>query len=74
MLNPYSSRYWEKSSYRPGKTPHSLDKQFVRDYLIAIGWNKEPPPPHLSQEVIQATAERYREAYSRITGRSIALD
>lgn len=71
LLTPDSSRYWEQSEYRPGETPHSLDKQFVRDYLISIGWNKEPPPPHLSAEVIQATTERYLQAYSRLTGRSL---
>jgi phosphoribosylaminoimidazole-succinocarboxamide synthase len=72
LLTPDSSRYWEKSSYLPGEAPRSLDKQFVRDYLMSIGWNKEPPPPHLSESVIQATADRYLQAYSRITGQSLS--
>lgn len=72
LLTPDSSRYWEKSSYRPGQTPHTFDKQFIRDYLTAAGWNKEPPAPHLSTEVILATTERYLHAYQRLTGRALA--
>jgi phosphoribosylaminoimidazole-succinocarboxamide synthase len=73
LLTPDSSRYWDKSSYCPGRTPHSFDKQFVRDYLIASGWNKEPPAPKLSADVIGATSERYLLAYRLLTGREISI-
>lgn len=70
-LTPDSSRYWEASLYKPGQSQPSFDKQFVRDWLEATGWNKQPPPPHLPEEVVQKTAEKYREAYRRITGQEL---
>ncbi|MEL0585101.1 MAG: phosphoribosylaminoimidazolesuccinocarboxamide synthase [Candidatus Thiodiazotropha sp. (ex. Lucinoma kazani)] len=68
VLTPDSSRFWPASSYRPGSSPPSFDKQFVRDYLEALDWNKTPPGPELPQQVIDKTAEKYREAETRLTG------
>lgn len=65
-LTPDSSRFWPLDQYRPGSTPPSLDKQPVRDLLDAMGWDKQPPPPPLTPEVIQETSERYREAFARL--------
>lgn len=70
ILTPDSSRYWLKKEYDEGRLV-SLDKQFVRDYLEATGWNKEPPPPALPQEVIQKTSERYLQAYKMLTGKDL---
>jgi len=70
-LTPDSSRYWDAEAYGAGSLV-PLDKQFVRNYLIQIGWNREPPPPVLPAEVVAATRERYREAYRRLTGREPA--
>ena len=67
-LTPDSSRFWPLDRYRPGGPQPSFDKQPLRDWLEASGWNKEPPPPDLPDEVVQATAARYREAYRRLTG------
>jgi len=69
VLTPDSSRFWPADQYRPGISPPSFDKQFVRDYLESIGWNKQPPAPELPQEIIDKTAEKYREAERRLTGR-----
>jgi phosphoribosylaminoimidazole-succinocarboxamide synthase len=66
-LTPDSSRFWEGTLYEPGHSQPSFDKQFVRDWLEASGWNKEPPAPHLPEDVVTRTAEKYREAYRRIT-------
>ena len=68
VLTPDSSRFWPADSYKPGANPPSYDKQFVRDYLESIGWNKQPPAPKLPPEVIAKTAEKYREALTRLTG------
>jgi phosphoribosylaminoimidazole-succinocarboxamide synthase len=68
VLTPDSSRFWPADSYQPGANPPSYDKQFVRDYLESIGWNKKPPAPKLPPEVIAKTAEKYREALTRLTG------
>jgi len=68
LLTPDSSRFWEASQYRAGKSQPSYDKQPVRDWLSQSGWNKEPPAPTLPPEVVSATAKRYREAYGRLTG------
>jgi phosphoribosylaminoimidazole-succinocarboxamide synthase len=68
VLTPDSSRFWPADSYRPGANPPSYDKQYVRDYLESIGWNKQPPAPRLPAEVIAKTAEKYREALTRLTG------
>jgi phosphoribosylaminoimidazole-succinocarboxamide synthase len=70
-LTPDSSRYWDSSLYRAGASPPSFDKQFVRDFLIAAGWDREPPGPELPEEVVRGTSERYVEAYRRITGQAL---
>jgi phosphoribosylaminoimidazole-succinocarboxamide synthase len=67
-LTPDSSRFWELAGWAPGKSQPSYDKQFVRDWLMASGWDKKSPPPELPQEIIEKTAARYEEAYERITG------
>lgn len=66
VLTPDSSRYWEKESYRIGESPKSYDKQFVRDYLNDIKWNKTPPPPALPNDIIEKTAGKYRQIYEII--------
>jgi phosphoribosylaminoimidazole-succinocarboxamide synthase len=68
-LTPDSSRFWPADGYQPGGAQPSFDKQFVRDYLERIGWNKQPPGPELPADVVAATSEKYREAFRRITGR-----
>jgi phosphoribosylaminoimidazole-succinocarboxamide synthase len=70
-LTPDSSRFWPASQYSPGKAQPSFDKQYVRDYLEQSGWNKQPPAPALPPDVIEATREKYREAYQRITGHAL---
>jgi phosphoribosylaminoimidazole-succinocarboxamide synthase len=70
MFTPDSSRFWPVDSYHPGKPQASFDKQYVRDYLEYIGWNKQPPAPQLPLEIAQQTAEKYREAYQRLTDSS----
>jgi phosphoribosylaminoimidazole-succinocarboxamide synthase len=72
VLTPDSSRFWPADIYRPGATPPSFDKQPVRDYLDGLEWDKKPPPPPLPREVVEATSQRYVDAYERITGRSFA--
>jgi len=71
LCTPDSSRFWPADGYEPGRSQPSFDKQPVRDWLIASGWNKEPPPPVLPAEVVEGTAERYREAFRRLTGREL---
>ncbi|MCB1957014.1 MAG: phosphoribosylaminoimidazolesuccinocarboxamide synthase [Rhodocyclaceae bacterium] len=70
-LTPDSSRFWPADSYREGSSPPSFDKQYVRDYLETLDWNKKAPGPVLPQEVIAGTAAKYAEAYTRLTGRTI---
>ena len=70
-LTPDSSRFWPADGYRPGGPQPSFDKQFVRDYLEKIRWNKQPPVPSLPDEVIEKTREKYVEAYRRLTGREL---
>lgn len=70
VLTPDSSRFWPADGYTPGRSQPSFDKQFVRDWLDASGWDHEPPPPDLPTEVVAKTALKYREAYERITGES----
>ena len=65
---PDSSRFWPLDGYEPGGAQPSFDKQFVRDWLDASGWDREPPPPNLPADVIDKTAAKYREAYERVTG------
>jgi phosphoribosylaminoimidazole-succinocarboxamide synthase len=68
-FTPDSSRFWPAASYRPGASPPSLDKQFIRDWLERSGWNKTPPAPELPTDVVRGTRERYLEAFRKITGR-----
>jgi phosphoribosylaminoimidazole-succinocarboxamide synthase len=68
LLTPDSSRYWDAAQYRPGGPQPSFDKQFVRDYLESLGWNKEPPAPVLPDPVVQGTSARYLEAWHRLAG------
>ena len=68
VLTPDSSRFWPMESYAPGTSPPSYDKQFVRDYLETLEWDKRPPPPPVPTEVTEATAAKYREALERLTG------
>jgi phosphoribosylaminoimidazole-succinocarboxamide synthase len=70
VLTPDSSRFWDGERYAPGSSPPSFDKQFVRDFVAASGWNKEPPAPRLPDEVITGTRDRYVAAYERLTGRA----
>jgi phosphoribosylaminoimidazole-succinocarboxamide synthase len=71
VMTPDSSRYWPKDSYRPGGPQISFDKQFVRDYLEAIKWNKQPPVPSLPDDVVARTREKYLDAFRRLTGREL---
>lgn len=71
LLTPDSSRFWPMKSYSVGRSQQSFDKQPLRDWLEASGWNKEPPPPELPPEVIAQTADRYRAAYRLLTGKTI---
>ena len=66
-LTPDSSRFWPADSYAEGSNPPSFDKQFVRDWLESTGWNKEPPAPAVPADVTQKTADKYREALTRLT-------
>jgi len=70
-LTPDSSRFWPADQYSPGKAQPSFDKQYVRDYLEEIGWNKKPPAPALPPSVVTATQGKYREAYQRVTGHAL---
>jgi phosphoribosylaminoimidazole-succinocarboxamide synthase len=68
VLTPDSSRFWPAASYQPGVTPPSFDKQFVRDWATASGWDKKPPAPELPADVVEQTRAKYVEAYERVTG------
>ena len=70
-LTPDSSRFWPLDGYTPGGAQKSFDKQFVRDYLLSIRWDKKPPAPNLPAEVIRKTSEKYVEAYERLTGKKL---
>ena len=70
-LTPDSSRFWPAEGYQPGRAQPSFDKQYVRDYLERIGWNKQPPGPDLPPEVVDATRAKYREAYRQLTGHEL---
>ncbi len=72
-LTPDSSRFWPVDGYAPGGAQKSFDKQFVRDYLLSIRWDKKPPAPNLPAEVIQKTSEKYREAFERLTGKKLDI-
>ena len=71
VLTPDSSRFWPADQYQPGRAQPSFDKQYVRDYLESIHWNKQPPAPALPDEVARRTGEKYKEAYRALTGRSL---
>ena len=71
MFTPDSSRFWDASEYQPGRAQKSFDKQFLREWLETLDWDKTYPAPQLPQEIIDKTAEKYRECYSRITGKEI---
>ena len=71
MLTPDSSRFWPRDQYAPGGAQPSFDKQFVRDYLEAIRWNKQPPVPSLPDDVVRKTREKYVEAFRRLTGQEL---
>ena len=71
LLTPDSSRFWDAEGYNPGRSQPNFDKQFVRDWLDAQGWNHEPPAPELPGDVAQRTTQRYREAYARLTGENL---
>jgi phosphoribosylaminoimidazole-succinocarboxamide synthase len=71
LLTPDSSRFWPKDDYGPGGSQKSFDKQFLRDYLLSIKWDKNPPAPQLPKEIIQKTREKYLEAYERLVGRRL---
>ncbi|MGB2694637.1 MAG: phosphoribosylaminoimidazolesuccinocarboxamide synthase [Dehalococcoidia bacterium] len=71
MLTPDSSRFWDAKTYQPGTHQEPFDKQYVRDYLLASDWNREPPAPSLPPDVIDETSQRYRELYSRLTGKDL---
>lgn len=72
VLTPDSSRFWPADGWEPGTTPPSFDKQPLRDFLSGLGWDKQPPPPALPDDVVAATSERYASAYERVTGRVLA--
>jgi phosphoribosylaminoimidazole-succinocarboxamide synthase len=72
VMTPDSSRYWPKDQYNPGRAQPSFDKQFVRDYLEQIRWNKQPPVPSLPDDVVMKTREKYVEAFRRLSGRELA--
>ncbi|MGB9578222.1 MAG: phosphoribosylaminoimidazolesuccinocarboxamide synthase, partial [Halothiobacillaceae bacterium] len=67
VLTPDSSRFWPLDTYAPGKSPESFDKQFVRDWLETLDWDKTPPGPELPAEIVERTASKYREALQRLT-------
>lgn len=71
LLTPDSSRFWDQADYQPGRSQPNFDKQFVRDWLIAQDWDREPPAPALPDDIVAKTSERYLEAYFRITGEKL---
>jgi phosphoribosylaminoimidazole-succinocarboxamide synthase len=73
VLTPDSSRFWEAAAWKPGGAQPSFDKQFVRDYLESIHWNKQAPAPGLPDEVVERTQDKYLEAFRRLTGRNLSL-
>jgi phosphoribosylaminoimidazole-succinocarboxamide synthase len=70
-LTPDSSRFWPLDAYEPGRAQPSFDKQYVRDYLEGLSWNKQPPGLALPDDVVERTREKYREAFVRLTGREL---
>jgi len=74
LLTPDSSRFWPKDKYRPGVSQPSFDKQFLRDYLESLNWDKTPPPPKLPEEIVSKTSEKYKEAWKRLTSGEIIME
>ena len=74
ILTPDSSRFWPADEYEPGRTQHAYDKQFVRDYLNTLDWDKTPPPPTLPDEIVTKTRDRYMEAYRGLVGHDLDFD
>ncbi len=72
VLTPDSSRFWPREEYEPGRAQKSFDKQFIRDWLTEIGWNKKPPAPEIPPEIVEKTRERYLEALKRLTGETLS--
>ena len=72
LLTPDSSRFWPKNEYEKGHAQSSYDKQYVRDYLLSINFNKQPPAPELPEEVILNTSLKYKEALQKLTGQKLA--
>jgi phosphoribosylaminoimidazole-succinocarboxamide synthase len=72
-LTPDSSRFWDRKAWKPGGAQASFDKQFVRDYLESIHWNKQAPAPALPEEVVERTQAKYLEAFRLLTGRELKL-
>jgi len=73
VLTPDSSRFWPLDQYAPGRSQPSYDKQYVRDYLESIHWNKQPPAPALPEDVARHTSDKYKDAYRELTGRELGL-
>jgi phosphoribosylaminoimidazole-succinocarboxamide synthase len=73
LLTPDSSRFWPADAYQPGRAQPSFDKQFVRDYLETLDWNKTPPGPELPREIVEKTTAKYLEAYARLTGKQLVV-
>jgi phosphoribosylaminoimidazole-succinocarboxamide synthase len=71
VLTPDSSRFWPADHYQPGRNQPSFDKQFVRDYLETLSWNKQPPAPELPADVVEKTTRKYLDAYARLTGKAL---
>ena len=71
LFTPDSSRFWPKDQYEKGRTQSSYDKQYVRNYLLSINFNKQPPAPTLPEEVIQNTSKKYKEALFQLTGKKV---
>ena len=69
IFTPDSSRFWPVASYKPGQSPPSLDKQFVRDYLLSTTWDRQSPPPPLPPDIIEQTSARYFEIFRLLTGK-----
>jgi phosphoribosylaminoimidazole-succinocarboxamide synthase len=73
LLTPDSSRFWPKDGYQPGGSQKSFDKQFLRDYLLSLKWDKSPPAPQLPEEIVTKTREKYLEAYERLVGKPLTM-
>ena len=73
MLTPDSSRFWPADTYRPGGPQPSLDKQFVRDFVERLGWNKRPPAPKLPEEIVAGLRRRYLDIFRRLTDRQLSM-